>query len=117
MPPWLIILLLAGPMLLWAAGAAIRLYRLRAPLSVRVTHLPASGRRIKAFWSPNPEDMGMVYIPSEAEREQLIDHISREIALEIDAEIQQNLHTPFSEDRLTAGTDKFLARLKGDPNE
>ena len=115
MPPWLIILLLAGPCLLWAAGAAIRLYRLPGAPQTVTTHLPATGRRIKAFWSADPKEMPCVYIPHPDEEKQLIDAIAREVALEIDREIHQNLHVP--EDRLTTGTDKFLARLKGDPNE
>jgi hypothetical protein len=110
MPPWLQILLLAAPMLLWAAAAAIRLHRPPA-------------RTLKATWSPELAADLRAFHCLDAE-EELIAAISLEVALEIDKEITDNLHVPFPEDRVDwneersfAGTDKFLARIKRDPNE
>jgi len=91
MPPWLQILLLAGPVLLWAAGAAIRLFRLQRAAGFTVTHLPVTGRTIRANWSL---DTDPIYWESKAEVNQLVKAMADEMALEIDREVCRDLFDP-----------------------
>jgi hypothetical protein len=115
-----------------------------------VEHLPATGRSIRAVWTSEAADDLRAFHSLDAE-EQLATAIAREVALEIDKELTDNLHVPCPEDRveplktwsgsvgfkprtvppkdgpptskpsppsterLLTGTEKFLQRIKQDP--
>ena len=96
MPPWLQILLLAAPMLLWAAGAAIRLHR----------RLSAPPRVLKAIWSSECAADLQAFHTMDAEK-QLIEAMTREVRQGIEEEITNDLLDP----PLT-GREKFLKDIE-----